>query len=56
MITGFGMALVRFQPCQPLELPNWWLSQGGAKQPETNKEAHHLTVFWVLFQTDVLTL
>ena len=26
------------------------------RNPETNKEARHLMVFWVLFRTSVLTL
>ena len=56
MITGFFKALVRFQPCQPLEPPHWWHGWAGARNPKTNKEACHLMVFWVLFPTGVPTL
>ena len=47
---------MRFQPCPPFLLPDWWLGWIGEEGPETNEEAHHLTVFRVLFQTSVLTL
>ena len=51
----FLEAPARFQPHQPLERPERWLSSLEQRNSETNEEACHLMVFQVLCHTGVPT-